>query len=255
VAQVGRAFFKAMNFFRKISPYLVSLALFAAFLVSSFYPALLAVGFWCTLAIIVAASGTLVFLSFRKRHPIAPEILPALLAASSFFAMLFVEEIYLRIAISSVAALLFFVLIKQLPFAIAENYFTDLLRAISEWSVLLIIFFTGAGLFAATIFLNFNQYSSFLIFAGISVILAFVLFTLSPSPSLSAAFAFSAVIAESYLVIYLFPFSYWVNAGLLAAIAYTLIGITRGAAGRELKRSAVTAAAAALLLMATARWR
>ena len=197
----------------------------------------------------------LVFLSFRKRQPIAPEILPALLVASSFFAMLFVEEIYLRLVISVLAVLLFFVLMKQLPFAVAQNYFTDLLRAISEWSVLLIIFFTGAGLFAMTIFLNFNQYSSFLIFAGVSVVLAFVLFALSSSPSLSATFAFSAVIAESYLVIYLFPFSYWVNAGLLAVIAYTLIGITRGAAPRELKRSAITAAAAALLLMATARWR
>jgi hypothetical protein len=244
-----------MNFFRKIFSYLVSLLLLAAFLLGAFYPSLLAVSFWVILALVVIASGTLVFFAFRKRQPIAPEILPALLAASSFFAMLFVEEIYLRLAISVFAALLFFVLMKQLPFAVAENYFTDLLRAISEWSVLLIIFFTGAGLSAVTIFLNFNQYSSFLIFAGISVILAFVLFTLSSLPSLSATFAFSAVIAESYLVIYLFPFSYWVSAGLLAAIAYTLIGITRGAAPRELKRSAITAAAAVLLLMATARWR
>ena len=255
MAKVGLAFFQPMNFFRKTFPYFVSAALFAAFLASSYYPAFLAVAFWIIIALAAAASGTLVFFSFRERQPIAPEILPALLAVSSFFAMLFVEEIFLRLIISAISVLLFFVLMKQLPFAVAENYFTDLLRAIAEWSVLLIIFFTSVGLFAATIFLNFNQYSSLLIFTGVAVVLALVLFALSPSPSLSAALSFAAVIAESYLVIYLFPFSYWVNAALLAAIAYTLIGITRNAAPRELKRSAFTAAVAVLLLMATARWR
>ncbi len=211
--------------------------------------------FFGIIALSIATSGVLIVFAFKKREPVAPEVLPALLATSSFFAMLFVEEISLRLAVSLLASFLFFVLIKQLPFAVARNYYTDLLRAISEWSVLLIIFFTSAGLFAATVFLNFNQYSSFLIFAGISVILAFVLFTLSPAPSLPAAAAFAVVIAESYLIIYLFPFSYWVSAGLLAAIAYTLIGITRNAASRELKRSALTAAAAVILLTATARWR
>jgi hypothetical protein len=243
-----------MKLFRKIIPYLASLALFGAFLLASVAPARFAISFFTIIGLAAAASGTLAVFAFRKRQPIAPEILPALLAASSFFAMVFVEEDVLRIAISLVTAFLFFVLVKQLPAAVAENYYTDLLRAISEWSVLLIIFFTGAGLLAAAVFLNFNQYAAFLIFAGVSVLLAFVLYTLSPAPTLASAAAFAVVVSEGFLALYFFPFSYWVSAGILATITYTLIGITRGAGGRELKRAAYTAVLAAAALLGTSRW-
>jgi hypothetical protein len=244
-----------MKKFLKTIPYLAALALTGFFLFASFYPARLAVTFYGVIGVAALASGALFFFAMKKQRPIAPEILPALLAASSFFAMLFVEETVLRVGISLIVGFLFFILVKQLPAAVAENYFTELLRAIAEWSVMLVVFMTGAGLAAAMIFLNFSQYGAFLIFLAIAAILSFGLYTLSPAPSAAAALAFSVFIAESFWVVNLFPFSYWVNAGFLAAMTYTLIGVARGASSRELRRSALTAAGAVLLLFGSARWR
>jgi len=236
-------------------PYLAAAFVFGALLAASNHPSRLIFVVPTIGLVALIASGTLSTRALFRGAPITPGVLPGLLVASVSFADFFIEDIALRVGVAAVGSLLFLILVRHLHEAVREGGKAGpALAALSEWSGVMIVFSTTAGLLAASTYLNLPRWLASLIFAGVAAFSVATITRTGPASRLLAS-ATAIILAEIFVALTFLPLSYWVSGGVLAAAAYLLFALVRGVNPRELRRSAMTAGALGLLLLSTARWR
>lgn len=206
-------------------------------------------------AVILSVSGALCLQALFRGSSIAPGAMPAFLVAGTTFALLFIENAFLRVAVAAVVSVLFLVLVRhlsestKLPSAAAE------LRALSEWSALIALVGLTAGLLGTITFLNLNVWLCTLVFAAVATYASFTLSRLGRVTGLLAPIAVSLLLIQGFVVIAMLPTSHWVGAGVIGAIGYLLFSILTVMPFGSLKRAMVSAGAICAVLLITARWR
>ena len=247
-----------MKYLRRLCSYLplvgAAIVLAALFSVSA-HPSRLPYAVAAIGAVVLLTGGTLGLQALFRNRAIAPAALPGFLVASMTFADFFVEDTALRLAIAAAVSILFLVLIRHISESTRLEGATVALRALSEWSAIIIIVGSSAGLLAAVTFLNWNVYLAALAFAAIVVFITFTMARLSAVSGYFLPAAVSLLIIQGFVLLAYLPVSHWVGAGVLSALAYLLYSLITSAPVISVRRTLISAGIMCGLLLGTARWR
>jgi hypothetical protein len=244
-----------MRRWRTLLQFLAAAAVFAAVFAASAHPSRLPYAIAAIGTVAIATSGVLSFLALNRRAAITPALMPGLLVGSASFAIFFIESAVLRLFLAGAASLLFFILIRHLAESTKIEGASAAVRALFEWSALIVVVSLTAALMASATFLNWNQWLTALVFAAAAVFSAFTLARLGQVRSKLLPAIASILLVEAYVLLLFLPVSHWVSAGVVAALAYLFFSLVSNVPAASMRRALVSAGAICLLLLGTARWR
>lgn len=214
---------------------------------------------------IACALGALLGAPYKNRKTIVLYAAPLLLWAAAFFAILVAEGTFVRHLIAFVAAGLIGSYGANLALAtsLPGRYESFSLSSIAQVVGLLTVFFISFDLFSLMVFIQIPVWiipCALFGFTGLITFAALSLAEIPPHRMLPHLALVPAIAAETGLALTFLPFAPTVLAAISTFVVYAAGGLTREHARtatigtRLLRRYAVVAVGALVIVMGTARW-
>ena len=191
-------------------------------------------------------------------------ILPIVFSLASIASLLFITDQWAFRLIALISALILYFLVRQyyLYFNFPFKYQPYSLESLTFYSSLLALYFIFSSGFASVILLNLSAWLIMLVIwpiIGLTVFQFFWIHKINIHKSWLLLSVVLLIVAELFLAVTYLPTNYYVNAFILTASMYVMLGLGRLMSQGRLKKKKIlsyiiVAASLALIVLATAKW-
>ena len=252
-----------MFIIRRFSPYIIGVLCFLGFFLISYWPS----GIWLVFVFLNLCLALVIVASFDKKinlDTVHYFLTPILLLWSVFLFFLFLENIYVKLAIAALSGFFMFVYMEQLFFYrfAPKRYQAKALENLTMYLSVVTLFFAASGLFGFYIFLHAPRYLLLLAIIVLGMALNYHLFWILKInfwESLPYIGVMALATFEFFYVMTFLPTSFAVNGAILAILYYLALGMIRyhfldSLDSRVIKRHLIIGLVILISVIATARW-